>query len=279
MPDKNFFVDIFQSNSLVPGVVFSNHWHEHIQFFYFTKGEAMIKCSSKKLHVNKGDFVIINSNELHYMENLCCDLSYYTIRVDLSFLFSNQADSCQTKYLVPLAENLILFKHLVRNNAEIIQCTEKIIQEYYSKQTGYELSIKSYLLRIIVILIRNHIEKILTQQEFNNRISKLNNFSSIIEYIELNYCRIIAIEELSSIAHVSKFHFCRLFKELTGKTATEYINHLRIEKACKLLIESDLSMTEITLSCGFNDANYFSRVFKSFKNLSPSSFRKEHYLT
>lgn len=274
MPDQNFFVDIFEKNHSNPGTVLNNHWHEHIQFFYFLKGKALIRCNSKNIIAEKNDFVIINSNELHCMENLGSDLNYYVIRVDLSFLSSSQIDSCQTKFIVPLSQNLILFKNLVRNNDNVTECAESIIKEYLSKKIGFELVIKSYVYKLIALLLRGYIDKIFTPEQFNNRINKLNNFNIILKYIEDNFDKKITIDKLSSIANVTNFHFCRLFKQITGETAVEYINNLRINKAMELLQKSGLTITEIALSCGFNDSNYFSRVFKKNKGISPSSLRK-----
>lgn len=82
------------------------------------------------------------------------------------------------------------------------------------------------------------------------------------------------VNELTNLAHISNYHFCRLFKQSTGKTVIEYINELRLRKAILLLKDSTLSITEIALLCSFNDANYFSRVFKNNIKMSPYQVRK-----
>lgn len=274
MPDKNFVVDIFKKSHNTQGTVMNAHWHEHLQFFYFIKGSALLRCNSKEIQVCAKDFIVINSNELHYMKSLCNNLTYYVFRIDLSFLFSNQADSCQTKFMTPLANNLISFKNLVRNNTEITKCSESIIKEYFSKEIGFELAIKSYILKLIVILLRNYIEKIYTKKQFDFKVTKLKQIDNILKYIQSNFTKKITINELANLAHISNYHFCRLFKQSTGKTVMEYINDLRLRKAILLLKDSTLNITEIALSCGFNDANYFSRVFKNNIKMSPSQVRK-----
>lgn len=273
MPDENFFVDIIEAKHNEPGPIIDTHWHEHLQFFYFTRGKALLRCNCKQIEIIAGDLAIINSNELHYHESLCDDLFCYIIRVDLTFLFSNQIDSCQTKFMTPLSQNLILFNNLVRNDEKVTNCINKIITEYFSKDIGYELAIKSYIYELIVFLIRKHINKIYTQKEFASRIINLKRFNKLIKYIEDNYTEQLTIETLASIANMSSYHFCRLFKQTTGKSAIDYINSLRIEKAVLLLQQGDYNITEIALACGFNDTNYFSRLFKKYKNLSPSQIR------
>lgn len=274
MPAETSYIYItkFQQTKYGDGV--STHWHEHMQFFYFTNGKAVVRCNSTNIHVTAGDLVIINCNELHYCESLCSDLIYYVIRVDLSFLFSSKIDSCQTKFMAPLTQNLILFENLVSNDSDTSKCINKIIEEYYTKNIGFELAIKSCIYELIVILIRKYVKKILTKKEFDLQYNNLKRFNKIIEYIETNYANQINIDILSSMVNMSSYHFCRLFKQTTGKSAIDYINGLRIEKAAALLHESDSNITEIALSCGFNDTNYFSRIFKKYKHISPTQMKK-----
>jgi AraC-like DNA-binding protein len=56
----------------------------------------------------------------------------------------------------------------------------------------------------------------------------------------------------------------------------EYINYLRMNKAASLLIDSDLNISEIAMTIGFDDSNYFSRLFKKYKKMSPSEMRKHN---
>jgi len=273
MPDENFFVDIFEKTHYNLGTDLKTHWHEHIQFFYFTKGNALLRCDSKKIEVFAKDIVIINSNELHSIENSRADLRYYVIRIDLSFLFSNQIDSCQTKFMTPLANNMILFENLIRNNAEFLKYINEIIGEYFSKEIGFELAIKGCIFKLITLLLRNYIAKIYTPKELNYKMTKLKQFREVLQYIENNYTKQITLDKLANLSHISTYHFCRLFKEFTGKTVTQYINNLRINKSKILLKESNLNITEIALSCGFNDSNYFSRIFKKNTNMSPSKYK------
>lgn len=269
MPDKNFFVDIFENIHTKKGITFDTHWHEHLQFFYFTKGKALMRCNLNKINVEAGDFIIINSNELHYCENLCENLAYYIIRVDLSFLFSNSLDSCQAKFMTPLAQNLILFKNLVRGDKSITTCADKMIGEYLKKEVGFELAIKSCIYELIVLLIRGYVSKILTQKEFDFQTHNSERFMTVIKYIGENFSDHLDINSLASMSNMSSYHFCRLFKQITGKSPINYVNHLRLEKATELFLHGDYTITEIALRCGFSDANYFSRLYKKYKHISP----------
>ena len=75
------------------------------------------------------------------------------------------------------------------------------------------------------------------------------------------------------MVYVSEGYFCNLFKEVTGKSAKEYIIQLRVKKAMSLLSSSSFSITDVCYMCGFSDPNYFTRVFKKKTGSLPSEFR------
>jgi AraC-like DNA-binding protein len=72
---------------------------------------------------------------------------------------------------------------------------------------------------------------------------------------------------------MSEAHFCRTFKKLYGQSVIAHINELRVDKAEQLLQNTPLTITEIAFSVGFNDANYFSRVFRKKRGVSPQQTR------
>ncbi len=275
MSNENLVIKIKKEEYKTPGIILSSHWHDQIQFFYCTRGNAVIRCNSRELEVNANDFVIINSKELHYIENIGEGLTLYLIKIDLTFIYSNKADSIQAQFLTPLSQNLILFENVVRNDESLLRCVHRMIHEYFTKEIGFELAIKSQVYDLIVILLRGYIKKIYNESELKSKMLLLQRFKDVIDYIENNFTEKIDLEKLSKIAGFSKGHFCRLFKQITGMSAIDYINNLKINKAFDLLKNSDLNITEIAVSCGFSDSNYFSRIFKNHKKISPLQMKKQ----
>lgn len=276
MPDIHFGVDIFPKNNLTRGQKLKTHWHEHMQLYYFICGSAVLECNVKRFIVRAEDIVVINSNELHYMESLSDDLQFYVIRVDLPFLFSNQVDLCQTKYLAPLSQNRITLLNLIRDDMEVLNCVVKTIDEYFTKSIGFELAVKSSIYQLIVLLLRGHIQKIITRDEFSSKVNSLKRFDSILTFITEHYTEKISAKILAEKANVTIFYFCRIFKQLTGKTMTNYINELRLEKSLAYLQKNDLNITEVALNCGFEGVNYYSRLFRKHYHMSPTSFRENN---
>lgn len=94
--------------------------------------------------------------------------------------------------------------------------------------------------------------------------------------IKNDYSQPLTLSELAETARLNPQYLCRAFRQVTGKTPIDYLNYYRIECAAEKLCYTNLSVTEIALSCGFNDLSYFNRLFKRHKNASPSAFRKRY---
>ncbi len=276
MPYVHFpiWVSICNKKNKGNGVLFESHWHEQMEFLYFVKGKATIKCNFNSIDVKPKDLIVVNSNELHSGEMITDEIIYYVIIIDNSLLHSSSIDTCETKYITPITQNYILFKNKICEDENILGTIIDIILELEKKDLCYELAVKSSIYRLLTLMIRNHLQRMMTENEYALRTKKIEKLNELIKYIEENYSDKTSIESLSRIANMSKFHFCRVFKEITGKTVGQYINGVRINKAEYMLTNSDMNVSEIALSAGFEDINYFSRVFRKYKNMSPTSFRQ-----
>jgi AraC-like DNA-binding protein len=256
------------------GPILKSHWHEEFMIFYIEQGKAIIHCNSIPIPVCTGDLIVINSNDVHYVENLCHQLVEYYFLIDFSFLLSKQEDLCQTKYIGPLMQQHIRFQNQIKNDKELLYQVLELVHEYEQKESGYELLIKAGLYRILVLLIRRHQAVISVREENERRYHTLHQLRPVLKYVDQHYAQKLTLTELATMANMSRHHFCRLFKSITGKPPIEYINHLRINVAMKLLNEGHLNISEIALTVGFNDSNYFSRLFKKYKNCSPTCIQK-----
>lgn len=95
------------------------------------------------------------------------------------------------------------------------------------------------------------------------------------EYIDRHYAEPLTLEEVAEHAGMSPYYFSKLFKEQFGVTFIDYVTNVRIERAKEALVRTDFSLKEICFSVGYNDPNYFSRVFKKQTGWSPSEYRKK----
>lgn len=108
---------------------------------------------------------------------------------------------------------------------------------------------------------------------------KQSKTESLIEqakkYIQENYSKEISMELVAEMINLSPYYFSKIFKKIEGTTFIDYLTFVRIEKSKELLLDHNLSLKEICFQVGYNDPNYFSRVFKKVTELSPSEYRNQ----
>lgn len=107
------------------------------------------------------------------------------------------------------------------------------------------------------------------------RLSQKQADKKVLTKIRNDYSKPLTLDDLAEEAQLNKQYFCRAFRQATGKTPIDYLNYYRIECAAEQLSLSYVSITEIALSCGFNDLSYFNRLFKRSKGVTPSNYRKD----
>ena len=95
-------------------------------------------------------------------------------------------------------------------------------------------------------------------------------------YIGTNYSYPITVEDVASYVGISRSHLFRSFQAYRHKSPKEYLSEYRIKQACHLLKETNLSVSAIAYSVGFDNNLYFSKAFKKQKKMSPSEYRKTH---
>jgi AraC-like DNA-binding protein len=133
-----------------------------------------------------------------------------------------------------------------------------------------------YLLEVFEILISTKERKTLAKAGFlkdsqNTQNDKLNR---VYQFIMTNFTKKIYLKDVSAICHMSSSAFCRFFEQSTGKTLFQYLKEVRIGYACKLLQETDMSISSICYESGFNNFSHFNNQFKEVNTVSPGEYRK-----
>lgn len=109
-------------------------------------------------------------------------------------------------------------------------------------------------------------------------VSEPEEIPPVIAYINKNYRTLKGLEDVAGAFYMSKSALCRKFKGETGMTVIQYLNRVRIVKACELLDSPSLSVSEVSERCGYESQAYFSRTFRRLMGCSPLEFRANHSL-
>ena len=148
-----------------------------------------------------------------------------------------------------------------------------MVTSYNSKPPHFELDMRANFLKLLSILIRvyNDENEGLDKENYNKHRAAI---SRALDYMTEHYSEKIYLEDLCKLLLMSPTYFSSVFKQMTGKTFTEQLNSIRINKAKEMLMDHSKTVSMIALELGFTDSAYFDRVFKKEVGISPGKFRK-----
>jgi AraC-like DNA-binding protein len=127
----------------------------------------------------------------------------------------------------------------------------------------------------LAAILHSMVEKIVVQIVLFQGIPHASAMRKAESIIKSNLTRKISLREVAKRAGLSAPYFSTIFKEEMGENLSKYINRQRVEKASRMLLETDISLSEISNACCFDDQSWFSKIFKSFTGISPSKYRSQ----
>ncbi len=276
--DVLFPLNIYKVDYLDGEVIFNWHWHHEVEIILMDEGEALFQVGTADILLKKGEAIFIPSGLLHasYPIKPSATFRFQAIVFDINILNSHTYDAIQSKYIGPIKERStvpILFNVHSDWGNNAIHSLNEIIQQFNKKSFTYEMAIKGHLLLLFSELIKSHPIKPENVNRESTDIHKLERLKLVLEYIDQNYSNKLNITDLADILAMSEGHFSRFFKSLVRMTPIEYINTLRINRAAKLLKETDQKIINISMEVGFDNPSYFIKTFKQYKKCTPSEFR------
>lgn len=255
---------------------FPPHWHDEIELVYMINGNMQVGFNNEVYLLGPRDILMIGRGNVHHFISQSQPNQSVIIQFGLSFFdsFSSVMHGGQfVKPLLKFSEKRDTSMKDLSHNAMEKQILY-MIEEYNEEKDGYKMALKARLYDLMVILVRQIPMQSFSSREENRQISRLKRLDKVLDYIELNYDKGIALGDVASVANYSPYHFTRFFKDLTGMTFNEYLNSVRLRKAEGYLSDIDTPITEIAYKSGFNSIQTFNRVFKKAKGCSPSEYRK-----
>jgi AraC-like DNA-binding protein len=154
-------------------------------------------------------------------------------------------------------------------DGKILACLQEIKEEFQNQKNHFQLRLDTLVIEILVEIDRlvNPVKKPLN----------CNALTYIKNYLDLHYNEKINFSNLAELSFYSYDHFRHKFKELTGYSPNQYLIVKRIESAKEMLKDTNYSVIQIALECGFASSAQFDHLFKKYVSQTPLKFRKEHH--
>jgi len=248
------------------------HWHTAVEVIMPIVNIYTIIIGKTTYNLNEGDILVIPPGELHELiapkEGLRRILLF-----DYSLISSLKGIT--NIFTVLNQPRLITSRNAPDTHKELTKIYDEITDEYNSSNALREAAIYSLIIKMFVILGRKYMntEHIFPDVKLNKQKEYIEKFNLIFDYINENFMDDISLDVIADVAGFSKFHFSRLFKQFTDMSFYDYLNQRRVKEAEKLLLNPNLSITEVAMRSGFSSISTFNRVFKQFKECTPTEFK------
>lgn len=268
------------SNTLVPFSYYKSsipelfpfvpmHSHPEWELNFITYGEGFFITDKAKTTVHAGDIVLSFPHMLHAIET-DAKLIYDTVVFNTDMLGSTN-DRCFSQIISPMCNLSTELLHITDKNQyyeEMHSCASNVVSCAISNSPQSDLLMKGEILRFLWYAFTGNSITFIKKQTQSNEIRE------ILFYINEHYNEALTIEFLAAKAHLSKSWFMRKFHDTVGVGAIEYINKLRIQKVCEMLLDGS-KIADAAFECGFQNLSNFNRLFKNVVGCTPREYPEQ----
>lgn len=267
---KDFDIKRIKKSNIHDCNNYEAHVHPFHEIFYLSSGECTSFIDHNIYKFGKGDLVIVPSGCLHrttYNGKGVHERIVISFRNEVTEWINNQIgsellDNCMKPGVINIPD---------KRRDYVTSLLDKLMFENDTPDSLSPAFIKVGLIELLLFIIRckNYEENVIKEIDVDNKI-----IQEVATYIYEHFADNLSLENVADKFNLSRSYLSKKFKTATGFGFKEYIINVRIQNACRLLLESNKSITDIAFECGFNDSNYFGDAFRKAKGVSPHKYRK-----
>ena len=255
------------------------HIHDFVEVSIVTAGRGVHRTPDGCNECNPGDTYIIGAGVPHAYfaaedgdRPTVCNLVF-----DPADLFDGEAadpDSPRYCYGLFREDPLTVYVMLTSRTLEDVERTvTRMEKELDRRRPEWEMAVKSYLVNLLIMMGRyaSQREQPATAPRPKERLLAMTVMRTVMEHYS---DQTLTLESIAASLYISKSYLCRIFSRVTGESFGDYLRRVRLEQACRLLRETELTAEQIVYACGLRDIPTFDRVFKSRMGMTPNAYRQ-----
>lgn len=244
---------------------FGLYYHPELEFHLIRRGNCEYFIRDANYPCEKNSVLIMHRNEVHcYIR----DEEAYTKNIALVFAISLVEGRPLVQQALAGLESVhhIMLSDKQAATAEYL--LKKIADEYESREFHWQDVIVNYVVAFLTILQRAAVGHVSGQENKDPIIQ------DVLKYLQREFTNVTSLTEAANEFGLSSYTLSKKFKQYVGVGFLEYLIHLRIEEARRLLAETDLNVTEVAYEVGFDSLSTFYRDFRRITQLTPVAYRK-----
>lgn len=248
------------------------HWHNSIEILYVLKGKIKLTIDADNFEIYENEMEIINVEETH---RLFSDEDNKVLIFQIDPIFFE-------KYYKDI-KNMFFYTNTLEEGAqegeeydELRIFLAKLLCEAVQRQENYDEEIEGILIDLLFHLINNFHYLMYEQEQLKKNKEQLDRYHRISKYIFNNYNNNITLQEIAKKEFLSPHYLSHEIKYATGSSFTDLLNLTRVEESIKLLLDTEMSISEISDTVGFSHTRYFNKHFKIYYKSTPLQYRRKN---
>lgn len=256
------------------------HWHDYLQIALCLEGSGKYIFTHNEYTIGTGDVFIIDNFESHAA---IADPDGHVEFLFVIFLPELIATpGCRQfdfEYLSPFWYDAKTFRNKINNGTETAQKIAELmftLEGIWKRQAvGYRHLMDANLKIMLGLLIHHY--RTTDPQNFTTDIHRHVQILPALNFIKSHYAENITLKEVSETVHISESRFRHLFKEVTRMRFKEYVAILRITEAKKLLMSTEMNVTDVANQVGYTNLSHFYKSFHRYVSISPGEYRSQYH--
>lgn len=250
------------------------HWHPELQFCIVIKGQVELFVNQESFTLGPGKGIFVNSEQLHMARNAeGFDSTYACLDFDARMVSGFAGSAVGTKYVAPYLGKascaMCLLDPSVTWQKDVLEQLMEVYENYHGAAPD-ELEMTILLCSAWQSLVKNALSLAAAGEAKPIK----PQVKEMVDYIGEHYTQAISLEDVARHVNLSKATCCRDFKAQLGHTLSEHILSMRLQQASRLLLTTEMNITDVALACGFGSSSYFIMKFRKSAGVSPAVWRK-----
>ncbi|MBC1234617.1 helix-turn-helix domain-containing protein [Listeria booriae] len=248
----------------------TKHHHDFLEMSIIYSGRVNYNIDNQIYHLKAGDVLLFNPGIDHFEFS-----EDGTENTQIHIGFRHFSLEGYPRDTFPFKTSVI---RLHENKTKFMETCTQLLAEKYHEKPGYDLMLKALLMHLIIYILRDADPEQLENNGFKlstEAQEKQTLVNEIIHYMEKHHTEDVTLSSLSQTMYISPTYISKVFKEETGESPINYLIKIRLSRAHDLLTSQDVTVKEAAKLVGYNDAFYFSKLFKKYYGFPPSDVLKQ----
>ncbi len=252
------------------------HFHNDMQIVYVMKGEIALKLTYENFTLKKDSLHLIHPEDVHGFKGLTNKDLLLVLSFNTEFFLDHYPDLDSQIFTTRVNENIVTYKELLSIKSSIFA----IILEYEKKDKNYKERIKKLSFEIIDNLYSNfrgftvNKETHTIEHQISYDAIQMERVYNIIHFVYKNYPYKLVFSEIAKSENLNMYYLSHLFQQIVGNSFRNFVSTVRVEISERLLLATNLSISQIAQAVGFSNAKYYIKNFEMWFGSHPKEYRE-----